>query len=75
MARTLGPVGALLSGLGAAALLIRRRFTAALLLLAGFVAAVFLTLEPSLDFWSDDAGTYRNLTMLSRAPLAHGRAL
>ena len=65
MSRTLGPLGALLSGIGAAALLIRRRFGAALLLLAGLFAAIFLTLEPSLDFWLAMPG-FRNLRFPAR---------
>ena len=65
MARTLGPVGAALSGLGAAALLIRRRFGAAFLLLIGLIAAVLLTLEPSLDFWLTMPG-FRNLRFPAR---------
>ena len=65
MARTLGPVGALLSGIGAAALLIRRRFGAALLLLIGLIAAILLTLEPSLDFWLSMPG-FRNLRFPAR---------
>ena len=51
MSRTLGFVGAVLSGLGAVALIIRRRFGLATLLLAGFVASILLTLELSLEFW------------------------
>ena len=65
MTRTLGPVGALLSGIGAAALLIRRRFGAALILLAGLFAAILLTLEPSLDFWLAMPG-FRNLRFPAR---------
>lgn len=65
MARTLGPVGAVLSGLGAALLLIRQRYGIALLLLGGLVAAVFLTLEPSLDFWLTLPG-FRNLRFPAR---------
>ena len=65
MARTLGPLGALLSALGAAALLIRRRFGAALLLLIGLIAALLLTLEPSLDFWLTMPG-FRNLRFPAR---------
>lgn len=65
MSRTLGPVGALLSGLGGAALVIRRRYELALLLLAGFAAAIFLTLEPSLDFWLMMPG-FRNLRFPAR---------
>lgn len=65
MARTLGPVGAALSALGGAALLIRRRFAAALLLLIGLLAAILLTLEPSLDFWLSMPG-FRNLRFPAR---------
>ena len=65
MARTLGSLGVMLSGLGAAALLIRRRFGAAMLLLIGFIAAVFLTLEPSLEFWLTMPG-FRNLRFPAR---------
>jgi len=65
MARTLGPVGVLLSALGGAALLIRRRFVAALILLIGLVAAILLTLEPSLDFWLSMPG-FRNLRFPAR---------
>lgn len=65
MARTLGPVGAVLSALGGAALLIRRRFGIALLLLIGLIAAVFLTSEPSLDFWLSMPG-FRNLRFPAR---------
>lgn len=65
MARTLGPVGAVLGALGAAALLVRRRFGAALLLLIGLLAAILLTLEPSLDFWLSMPG-FRNLRFPAR---------
>ena len=65
MARTLGPVGAVLSAIGGAALLIRRRFGAALLLLIGLAAAILLTLEPSFDFWLSMPG-FRNLRFPAR---------
>lgn len=51
MARTLGPVGALLAALGALALMLRRRIWLALILLTGLVAAILLTMELSLDVW------------------------
>jgi len=65
MARTLGPVGAALSALGGAALLVRRRFGAALLMLIGLLAAILLTLEPSFDFWLSMPG-FRNLRFPAR---------
>ena len=65
MARTLGAVGAVLSGLGAVALLVRRRYGIALLLLIGLFAAAFLTLEPALDFWLTLPG-FRNLRFPAR---------
>ena len=65
MARTMGPLGAILSALGAAALLLRRRYGIALLLLTGLIAAVFLTLEPSLDLWLTMPG-FRNLRFPAR---------
>lgn len=65
MARTLGAVGAILSGLGVAALLIRRRYGIALLLLVGLGAAIFLTLAPSLDIWLTLPG-FRNLRFPAR---------
>ena len=65
MARTLGAVGVALCGLGVVALLIRRRYGAALLLLAALFAAIFLTLEPSLDFWLTLPG-FRNLRFPAR---------
>ncbi len=65
MSRTLGAVGAALSALGAAALLIRRRFGAALLLTIAALAAIFLTLAPSFDLWLTMPG-FRNLRYPSR---------
>ena len=65
MSRTLGPVGAILSGLGALALLGRRRFGLALLLLAGLLAAILLTMELSVDFWLAMPG-FRNLRFPAR---------
>ena len=65
MPRSLGLFGALLSGLGAIALLSRRRFGLALLLLAGFGVAVFMTAEPSLDLWLGLPGL-RNLRFPGR---------
>ncbi len=65
MARTLGPFGAILSALGGLALLFRRCYGIALLLLIGLVVAVFLTLEPSLDFWLTMPG-FRNLRFPAR---------
>ena len=65
MSRTLGLVGAILSGLGAAALLIHRRFGLAIVLLAGLVATILLTMELSLDFWLTMPG-FRNLRFPGR---------
>ena len=65
MSRTLGPLGAVLSLLGALALLLRRRYKLAALLLAGLVAALLLTLEQSLDLWLLMPG-FRNLRFPER---------
>lgn len=65
MPRTLGLLGVILSGLGAVALLIRRRFGLALLLLLGLGSAIFLTLEPSLELWLTMPG-FRNLRFAER---------
>ena len=51
MARTLGPIGALLGALGALALIVRRRIWLALILITGLIAAIVLTMELSLDVW------------------------
>ncbi len=65
MPRTLGLVGLALTLLGGCALLIRRRYGLALLLLGGLGAAIFLTLEPSLELWLTMPG-FRNLRFPER---------
>ena len=65
MSRTLGLVGVVLSGLGAAALCFRRRFALAILLLAGLAATILLTMELSLEFWLAVPG-FRNLRFPER---------
>lgn len=63
--RSLGLVGALLSVVGALALIHQRRTGLALLLLAGLAFAVFLTLEQSLPVWLAIPGL-RNLRFPER---------
>ena len=65
MPRSLGLIGIVLSGLGVLALLNQRRSVLALLLLAGLAFGIFLTLEPSLDFWLTIPG-FRNLRFPER---------
>ena len=65
MSRTLGLLGVVLSAFGGVALLYRRRFRLALLLLGGLAAAIFLTMQPSLDIWLTMPG-FRNLRFPAR---------
>ena len=65
MPPTLGLAGGILSGLGIAGLLSKRRVIMLLLLLAGLAFTVFLTREPSLDLWLAIPG-FRNLRFPER---------
>ena len=65
MPPTLGLAGGILSVLGIAGLLSKRRKIVLLLLLTGLAFAVFMTLEPSLDLWLAIPG-FRNLRFPER---------
>ncbi len=65
MPPSLGLAGGILSVLGIAGLLSKRRVIMLLLLLAGLAFTIFLTLEPSLDLWLAIPG-FRNLRFPGR---------